>query len=547
MIIIERQTVISKQNLFLLWLTLSLFTCHPVEAKNKKPDWVVNYGQATEYPADRYLTGFGSAAGIDQQSQQVAQDNARADLSRQVVVKISNSISNQQQETETDLVQQFSSVTHSTSSLQVMGLKSEVHLDDHRKHPTAYALTYIRRTDLIRLYQQEKERVQKEIGQLIRLAESNLEQKELAFQYYSQTLPLFEKLTESRTVLLSVGASSLLDQQEQGSEEQGFDDILPSKNEIADRIRQLALFEIKHLEDVAGAIQFQFNQQFQAPKAGLMVMPFYYQDTKLCSQFARYLKQTLESKLAQSVPPTGQFQARSVSFSHDLAAASGADYIITGSYWEETDRLRVLTQCRELKSGTVMASTSVEFAPDLLPAAMPLKPENFQSAMAQQLAFAQQIIDSDQFQLEVWTDRGQDALLYSQGELMKIYLRSNRPCYVRLIYILADGQKTLLLDNLPINAESVNRSLSVNELKDLDFECASPFGAEMLVAVARTDQFDPLQTVERDGYYFLPVSQPEEVAYLTRDVRGFKRRQRDDASVQQTESKLMITTVPFSF
>ena len=540
MIIIERQTVISKHNLFLLWLTLSLSICHLVAAKNKKPDWVVNYGQATEFPADRYLTGFGSAAGIDQQSQQVAQDNAGADLSRQVVVKISNSISNQQQETETDLVQQFSSVTHSTSSLQVMGLKSEVYLDDHRKHPTAYALTYIRRTDLVRLYQREKERVQKEIGQLIRLAESNLEQKELALQYYFQTLPLFEKLTESRTVLLSVGASSLLDRQEQ-------DDVLPSKNEISDRIRQLALFEIKHLEDVAGAIQFQFNQQFQAPKAGLMVIPFYYQDTKLCSQFARYLKQTLESKLSQSVPPTGQFQARSVSFSRDLAAASGADYIITGSYWEETERLRVLAQCRELKSGTVVASTSVEFASDLLPAAMQLKPENFQFAMAQQMAFAQQIIDSDQFQLEVWTDRGQDALLYGQGELMKIYLRSNRPCYVRLIYILADGQKTLLLDNLPINAESVNRSLSVNELKDLDFECAAPFGAEMLVAVGRTDQFDPLKTVEKDGYYFLPVSQPEEVAYLSRDVRGFKRRQRDDASIQQTESKLMITTIPFSF
>ena len=542
MIITERQAVISKHNLFLLWLTLSLSICHLVEGKNKKPDWVVNYGQATEFPADRYLTGFGSAAGIDQQSQQVAQDNARADLSRQVVVKISNSISNQQQETETDLVQQFSSVTYSTSSLQVMGLKSEVYLDDHRKHPTAYALTYIRRTDLVRLYQREKDRVQKEIGQLIRLAESNLEQKELALQYYFQTLPLFEKLTESRTVLLSVGASSLLDRQEQEP-----DDVLPSKNEISDRIRQLALFEIKHLEDVAGAIQFQFNQQFQAPKAGLMVIPFYYQDTKLCSQFARYLKQTLESKLSQSVPPTGQFQARSLSFSRDLAAASGADYIITGSYWEETERLRVLAQCRELKSGTVVASTSVEFASDLLPAAMQLKPENFQSAMAQQMAFAQQIIDSDQFQLEVWTDRGQDALLYGQGELMKIYLRSNRPCYVRLIYILADGQKTLLLDNLPINAESVNRSLSVNELKDLDFECAAPFGAEMLVAVGRTDQFDPLKTVEKDGYYFLPVSQPEEVAYLSRDVRGFKRRQRDDASIQQTESKLMITTVPFSF
>ena len=50
MISIERQAVISKHNLFLLWLTLSLSIFHLVEAKNKKPDWVVNYG-----PNDHFL------------------------------------------------------------------------------------------------------------------------------------------------------------------------------------------------------------------------------------------------------------------------------------------------------------------------------------------------------------------------------------------------------------------------------------------------------------------------------------------------------------
>jgi len=65
MIIIERQAVIPKHNLFLLWLTLSLSIFHLVEAKNNKPDWVLNYGQTTEFPADRYLTGFGSATGIE--------------------------------------------------------------------------------------------------------------------------------------------------------------------------------------------------------------------------------------------------------------------------------------------------------------------------------------------------------------------------------------------------------------------------------------------------------------------------------------------------
>ena len=80
---------------------------------------------------------------------------------------------------------------------------------------------------------------------------------------------------------------------------------------------------------------------------------------------------------------------------------------------------------------------------------------------------------------------------------------------------------------------------------DLDFECAGPFGAEMLVVVGRTDRFSELETVERDGYYFIASDNPGQVALLTLNTRGFKRQKRDNATVQQTESKRMITTVLF--
>ena len=80
---------------------------------------------------------------------------------------------------------------------------------------------------------------------------------------------------------------------------------------------------------------------------------------------------------------------------------------------------------------------------------------------------------------------------------------------------------------------------------DLDFECARPFGAEMLMVVGRTDRFSELETVERDGYYFIASDNPGQVALLTLNTRGFKRQKRDNATIQQTESKLMITTVFF--
>ena len=80
---------------------------------------------------------------------------------------------------------------------------------------------------------------------------------------------------------------------------------------------------------------------------------------------------------------------------------------------------------------------------------------------------------------------------------------------------------------------------------DLDFECADPFGAEMLMVVGRTDRFSELETVERGGYYFIASDNPGQVALLTLNTRGFKRQKRDNATGQQTESKLMITTVFF--
>ena len=105
----------------------------------------------------------------------------------------------------------------------------------------------------------------------------------------------------------------------------------------------------------------------------------------------------------------------------------GADYIVTGSYWEKGDRIQVLALLRHLQTGVVEASANVEFSRQILPSEMRLKPGNFQRVMSQQLAFAEDAINSDQFQLQVSTNRGSEDLLFSQGDQMKIYLSPTVP------------------------------------------------------------------------------------------------------------------------
>ena len=509
----------------------------------KQPDWVVNYGQSDKYDEQVYLTGFGEALGISRESKEIAQENARADLSQKVLVKIDSTVSNYQLEDGEETLQQFSTVTQSSSELQVMGLETLTYVRDSRKNPMSFALVYIERKKLAKLYQAEKKRLTSQILQLITLAENQDNPKYTSVQYYYQTWPLLDKLAEVQTILLSVSSTQIFS--DLASQDLADQPLILSKSQINRRIQQLSLHSIDNLDDVAGAIQFQLYQQFDLQHQQLLVQPFFYQDTRLSSRFARYFKQLLEGKLENSIQPHREFQAKSVNYEKDMAVSAGADYIITGSYWEKEDNVQILAFCRSVQTGEIRASANVDFKRGMLKSSLNLKPDNFEKIMSQQLAFEQEVIDNGQLKLEVWTDRGKNALLYSQGELMKVYLRTNRPCYVRLLYILANGQKTLLVDNLQINLESINRPLLVNDLLEIDFECTSPFGAEMIIGVARNYPFDTIETTERDGYIFIDTDNPKHLANITRGTKGFKRRKRNDESIQQTETKLILTTVAF--
>ena len=509
----------------------------------KQPDWVVNYGQSEKYDEQVYLTGFGEALGISRESKEIAQENARADLSQKVLVKIDSTVSNYQLEDGEETLQQFSTVTQSSSELQVMGLETLTYVRDSRKNPMSFALVYIERKKLAKLYQAEKKHLTSQILQLITLAENQDNPKYTSVQYYYQTWPLLDKLAEVQTILLSVSGTRIFS--DLASQDLADQPLILNKSQINRRIQQLSLHSIDNLDDVAGAIQFQLYQQFDLQHQQLLVQPFFYQDTRLSSRFARYFKQLLEGKLENSIQPHREFQAKSVNYEKDMAVSADADYIITGSYWEKEDNVQILAFCRSVQTGEIRASVNVDFKRGMLKSSLNLKPDNFEKIMSQQLAFEQEVIDSGQLKLEVWTDRGKNALLYSQGELMKVYLRTNRPCYVRLLYILANGQKTLLVDNLQINLESINRPLLVNDLLEIDFECTSPFGAEMIIGVARNYPFDTIETTERDGYIFIDTDNPKHLANITRGTKGFKRRKRNDESIQQTETKLILTTVAF--
>ena len=58
------------------------------------------------------------------------------------------------------------------------------------------------------------------------------------------------------------------------------------------------------------------------------------------------------------------------------------------------------------------------------------------------------VFASDGLIIEIATDRGTGPVVYTEGEIMTVFARANQETYIRLIYILADGKRTLLFREL---------------------------------------------------------------------------------------------------
>ena len=248
----------------------------------------------------------------------------------------------------------------------------------------------------------------------------------------------------------------------------------------------------------------------------------------MSSSFARFFKQLLDAKLNEVAEWTVMAQASNPN------QVGNSEYTLVGTYWEQPEEIKFLSQLRRIDDGAVIASAEARVQAAVLEATrLDLKPQNFASAFSDQKHFRKDEIIEGGLRVEVWTDRGAENLVYSEGELMQVYIRVNMPCYLRFIYHLADGSRTLLLDSHYLDQTKVNRVYQVPG----EFICASPFGAEVLQVFARTEQpFEPLAVVEHDDYNFLK----EDLPMFLAKTRGFKRKQPE---TMQTEKRVVITTM----
>ena len=509
------------------FLIIAILIFSALSAVAVVPDWVKNFDSSEKYPVNLYLTGFGVATGDVSEATEIAQEIAIGEISRTIVASIQSLISAVKEEKSEQYSQELSSILQSSTSLQdIMGLQVDKFVEGDKGNSTVYAVAYANRDDLKSIYSQERQDLIQQINEIITDAQSYESKSETmdAVSKYLSLYPLYERQKKAKMVLLAVSESNSIKDafDEMDAATQG---AIPLMNqaEVASKIDQMLSESLGSLSDVARAVVMRLAKQITMPTGKVLVVPLTYQDTKMGSSYASHFRAELEDQIVQlanwKVAEQAQsFSPKSSQIMRDLAKGSGAELLLSGTYWENGDEVKIMVNIRDINSGKLLAGTELTFDPKILTEGLSLKPENYESALVAQEAFGQQEIVSSQLQVEAWTNKGSENLIYTAGDMMKVFIRVNRKAHVRLLYILADGRWTMLYDNLYIDNSKANQAVKIPD----EFECASPFGAEMLVVIARTEEFEPLEMIEEDGYQFInkePVIQATARSLVSK-IRG---------------------------
>ncbi len=129
-----------------------------------------------------------------------------------------------------------------------------------------------------------------------------------------------------------------------------------------------------------------------------------------------------------------------------------------------------------------------------------IKPVNYKNALQNKLTLLNAIQTDSKLKVELQTEKMYNGpVIYYIGDEPKLYVKANKACFLRLIYIFSDNIKTLLIDNYPISNEMVNQWIQL----PFEFEVSEPCGIEEILLQASTEKMPSIQytKMQLDGGY----------------------------------------------
>lgn len=489
-----------------------------------QPEWVVNDGKSTAFSETEYLTGFAITSSnnhdVNTDLRKLATLNARINLAEKVQLSVRSENYSRKSESGEVYNELFNSSASTYSSVDLEGVRAEpVWFDEEKK--IYYAFVYVNKQSIDNTYSHKIKRLKELITDRYSLGgkyESQGKRNEALEQYLLCVSNLIE-LKENEAVLRSVNSGS-------GVLNEGF---AVNETAVEEAVNRTLDKPLTSIDDLSVFICYSLQRQIAAP-APVIVHPFTYSDSKMGGTFCTFLKSLIEKQLTAS----GKFKVIQYQAGVHAPEKKPENLSLTGYYIEQGSKLKFISNIVSDKESRILASTIAELDSGILTGQQfTIKPANFNAASNDIDVFGKNELLPGGLSIRVWTNKGSDNVFFSKGEKMQVYVQTNLPCFLRFVYHLADGKRAMLLKNYFIDESNVNVPYKI----PYEFECAAPFGAEILQVFGSTVKFDDVNTTEINGYEILN----EDLAGFISRTRGFKKQ----SGSLQTEARLILTTTEY--
>jgi TolB-like protein len=487
------------------------------------PNWLAYDKRDMNYPKDVYITGFSSEALKSEEDVNDAQSrlvsSARTIMNESVLTEIKSMTTSQIINTTNETYESFKQVSMSVTKLKVSDLATEFYFDPKTKN--AYAFAYAPKTKIRDNYKSEMESNTLNLKILEDYARDSTAQNKIR---------LLNKLLEGEKYAQECGNDYAILMALDAANKATYVALLQEtleKQKIINKAIE-ALKQNKNLrsdeaqEFIAQSIGFQLAKD----STPIWISNFSYESSGIVSPYS--------DKFAMGL--TEKFLDNKIKLTKNAKLIN--KYILKGFFWKEANYVRVNVSVLNQETGDIVAAVESGIAESfVINNGINIEPENYNQAVKNMVLFNENLVTSNGgLTVALTTNKGSENLLYEEGDTLKIYLKANKPCFVRFIYHLADGNKVLLYDNFNITSSLTNKVIEIPEY----FICTDPYGVETLQLMAQTEEFAPLTIYKEYGYNFIDGN----LQNILKKSRGFKPAKQEDGSAEQY---MMITTMAKSW
>lgn len=489
---------------------------------SQNPAWTDPVKRAADYPEKLYLTGFSSETtrkSVNPDELRLKHINyAKTELVGAIRTQISSSATLNLENMNSKSMELFRQASVSSSEAQLFGLKTESWYDAKKK--AVYAFAYLRITDLVKGCTADVAEKTNQLKRKLETGDSWAQKGEVeqALKTYYDCFPIIREIENNQAILVAIGKEPMSGQSED------------FEMEVNQRLNDLRKEKLSTLDDLCLMMADGIKKQLpeKSLDGTIRMGSFTYQDTRTGSEFAVRLANAFEQQMIRQGIPV---KSPEVVY-RGLSEPDTGGYLLTGTYWKEGNNLKVIANLKQNNNGRNIASVQ-EFLPEKWCADNGLRyvADNYDQVLVQQKQFAENEIINGGLFVDLWTNRGKDNPVFTRNDTMRVYVKVDQPCYMRLIYYLSDGRKTLLADSRYIPETETGKPLLLPDI----FICDAPFGIETLQLVAQTVPFKPLILRNEDGYQFIE----NDLGTILANVRGMKT---SGETTLIGEKRLVLTT-----